>query len=221
MIETIIQLGRPLWGVALADPHAPLAAASPLGDHTGSSTGAPLADDRQHHDERERFRRVLDGLTEATRSLHDQERAGLAEMQQAAVELAVAIASHLIHDKIEKGDFAVETLVRKAVQRLGAKQLVTVCLHPDDIALLERRVGGDTVLFGSTAEIRLVPDRSLGRGDCRAEAGEVKVLAQVEAQLAGIRRHLLRSLVHAEPEPGQAEPGNRELRPVSDRRQSA
>ena len=57
-------------------------------------------------------------------------------MQKLAVELAVAIASRLLHDQIQAGDYPVENLVRTVVERLDTPQPVTVFLHPEDLAAL-------------------------------------------------------------------------------------
>ena len=56
-------------------------------------------------------------------------------------------------------------------------------------------------LFAPDANVRLVGDPTLGRGDCRAESGETTVFAELEVQLADVRHELLRSLGHAEHEP--------------------
>jgi flagellar biosynthesis/type III secretory pathway protein FliH len=91
----------------------------------------------------------------------------------------------------------VETLARQAAARLNTDEPITLRLHPADLELLEKRLDGKP-LFAPDANIRLVGDPTLGRGDCRAEAGENVVLAELRAQLVDVRRELLRSLGHAE-----------------------
>ncbi len=62
----------------------------------------------------------------------------VAEMRQAAVELAIAVAGRVVFDKLQAGDFPIEEMVRQAVARLPAAPAVTVYLHPEDLALLQR-----------------------------------------------------------------------------------
>jgi flagellar biosynthesis/type III secretory pathway protein FliH len=79
---------------------------------------------------------------------------------------------------------------------------------------------GDALLADS-AEVQFAADATLARGNCRAEAGELSVLSQLDVQLADLRRHLLGSLEHAEIERRKAQPGDRSLRRFPDRRQTA
>lgn len=172
---------------------------------------------KQIQEEREAVERTLAHMTDVAHELKAQQRQRLTEMQQLAVELAVAIAGRLVHDRIEAGDFAVETLVHQVVERLETKQAVTVYLHPADIALLERRLGEGQALFPNNAEVRLAADDSLNRGECRAETGDVSVLSRLEEQLATIRQRLLGSLADAEIERRKA---GQNLRLFPDRRQT-
>src|SRR5262249_51863811 len=118
------------------------------------------------------------------------------ELQRVAVELAVTIATRLIHDKVQANDFAVEELVRKVVEQLEPKQPVTVRLHPEDKALLERRLAGQPLVPADAAEVPGVGDTAVPRGNCVAEAGPVSMQSQLEKQLSDIREHLLRNVGH-------------------------
>jgi flagellar assembly protein FliH len=203
----------------LADPEALLAGpASPPG-------GKPsiLEDEsaRQAAQEREAIAQVLAGLVDTFRRMEEQQNQRLGEMQQAAVELAMAVASRLIHDKLEGGEIAVEKLVLQVLDRLGTQQGVKVYLHPADLALLEKKAATAGGGLGTGIEVQLLADPTVGRGGCRAEGGEVSVLSQMEVQLAEIRKFLLGALGNAETERRQPLHGDSELRRFPDRRQTA
>lgn len=161
--------------------------------------------DKHEQKERDSIERALATMMEVARDLKAEQGKRLGEMQVLAVELAVAIGAQLTHERIESGDFAVETLVHKVVGKLDTEQAITVYLHPEDIALLERRRSGQ-VLFPNSADIRLVPDPSFRRGDCRAESGDLIVLSRLEDQLTAIHRRLFGRLADAEAERHEAEP---------------
>jgi flagellar assembly protein FliH len=223
MIESTIKIGRPLVGVALIDPTQPLPAGSPTrGDLASGPSADRAAQGATQHarmeQERAAIENVVTSLADAAQELEAHRRQLLDEMQQAAVELAVAIASRLVYDKIHASDYPVEALAREAVQRLGAKGPVVVRMHPDDVALLQQRLNGQ-LLCGGVVE--LVEDSAVPRGDCAAEAGEVSVLSQMELQLDDIRRHLLRSLGDAQVERRTSAAADRGLRRFPDRRQTA
>ena len=109
--------------------------------------------------------------------------------------------------------------MRAAVQRLEPRQAVTVRLHPDDLALLERRTAEEPLFALDTEELRLVADASMGRGDCRAETGDVTVVTNLEAHLAEIRRELPSALPEVEVE--RRKDSERNLRRYPDRRATA
>jgi flagellar biosynthesis/type III secretory pathway protein FliH len=162
---------------------------------------------------------ALAGLAEAAGSLTSSRNELLSEMQQAAVELATAISMRVTYDKLQTDRFAIEELVHAVVGRLGSTGPVQVRMHPDDLALLERRLGeGRSVEHDA---IHLTPDDTLGRGDCVADAGDVSFASYLEEQLSGIRQHLLRKLSDARFECRKAAAGDRELRRIPDRRQTA
>ena len=202
----LIPLHAPLRDVILTDPQAalpPLPAPRPTVPPPmppAAVAPAPISETdlgRELMKDRLEISRTLVNLTAAVNALEARQQQQLIEWQRAAVELGVTIATRLLHDKIQAGDYPVETLVRQAAERLNTEEPITLRLHPADLHLLEQRLDGRP-LFAPDATIRLVGDPTLGRGDCRAEAGENVVLAELRAQLADVRRELLRSLGHAE-----------------------
>ncbi len=201
-----IPLHAPLREVIRTDPQAalpPLPAPRPTVPPPmppAAVAPAPISETdlgRELMKDRLEISRTLVNLTAAVNALEARQQQQLIEWQRAAVELGVTIATRLLHDKIQAGDYPVETLARQAAARLNTDEPITLRLHPADLQLLEKRLDGKP-LFAPDANIRLVGDPTLGRGDCRAEAGENVVLAELSAQLADVRRELLRSLGHAE-----------------------
>ncbi|MBI3462416.1 MAG: hypothetical protein HY000_05060 [Planctomycetes bacterium] len=204
MDETVLRLHKPLLGVRVAEetafPLSPLASGAEASAAGAAPPPSPAlrgrpqptkaAPDSSFAQEREALERVLSGLADAARRLtgwHDQL---LGEVQHATVELALAIASRLIHQKIETGMFPVESLVRAAVKRLGESDAAVVHLHPEDLALLRRRLGDDR-LSQEERDVRFVADSCLARGDCRVEADQWSIVSSLECQLADLRELLL------------------------------
>jgi len=196
--------------VTLADPSAPLEllfrpgpeqAPGPVIDPEQALRDAEKArQEETAQEERERLESVLGQLLDVARDLRAAQRGRLEEMQRVAVELAVAVASHVMYERLESGEFPIEELVRAAVKRLEPRQAVTVRLHPADLTLLERRTADEPLFALDTEDLRLVADPSLSRGDCRADTGDVAVLANLEEHLGEIKRDLLHALPEAEVE---------------------
>jgi flagellar biosynthesis/type III secretory pathway protein FliH len=184
---------------------------------------APLGPVENHmlHEQRQALRTVLGKLMEVAGELQDQRRQRLEEMQQVAVEIALAVASRLVHEKLEKADSGVEELVRQAVQRLNTSQPITIALHPKDLDLLQNRSGKAVPLSADGGPLRMIGDPSLNRGDCRADAGDTSLLADVQEQLADIRRHLLETLPEATLDRRKPLPPERPFKRFPERRQTA
>lgn len=214
--QACIRFSLPLRGISLAEPDVPLTTETP---HVPAEE--PRADSQNEADEeRRQLDALLGGFSQLVEELKEQ-RKPVAELQRIAVELAVAIASRIVHQKLSSDDFAVEQMVREVVGRLGTEEPVTVRLHPDDLALLGRRLGGEEPLVAGNVNVQLVADQSLGRGGCLAEAGEVGLLAQPDLQLTQLREMLLGTLTDAQFERRKAQPEGRNLRRFPDRRQTA
>jgi flagellar biosynthesis/type III secretory pathway protein FliH len=75
---------------------------------------------------------------------------------------------------------------------------VTIRMNPADIELLESRLDGSPLL-PDRDDPRVVPDRTLARGECRVESGDTILLSDVTRELQEIRDDLLRSLGNARP----------------------
>ncbi|MBW3543899.1 MAG: hypothetical protein KY476_26930 [Planctomycetes bacterium] len=145
----------------------------------------------QWHEENAAVQQATRAMTQAVDSLHEEFHGVIEELRTATTDLAVAIASRLLHDRIQADDYPVERLIQNVVQRLEATGKVSVRLHPGDLALLERRLGENERLFDDNRRVELVADDSLSRGDCKASAGDVSVASFLQDQLEDIRQHLL------------------------------
>ncbi len=223
IFNATIPLGKRLVGVALGgDPTVGPTPAAPLPPVVPQPPPppepAPVAPNRE---EIEVLERLLTNFEDLTHDLRAQQSQRLAEMQRVAIEVAVAVASRLVHQRIEAGDLAVQNLVRQVAERLEPKETLTIHLHPADLALLERQVEDYQRLLPGEGRLKLVADSNLSRGDCRAETGDMSLILQVDKQLDEMRRHLLDILPDAEIEQRRAQPGDRHLRRFPERRHIA
>lgn len=195
--EIVFRSWPQLREIVRASPHLPLPAAS-------YPKFPPPDPAQREREERQAIEQALEQLRKAADHLAAHYETMSDEMRQAAIELAIAVAGHVAFDKLQAGEFPMEEMVRQALARLPAAPSFTVYLHPDDLALLQRRVEDKSLLPAREAQVRIEADASLRRGGCRAEAGEIHVLADLADQLAGLRQHLLWSASHAQSGPGAA-----------------
>jgi flagellar biosynthesis/type III secretory pathway protein FliH len=145
----------------------------------------------------ESFQRAVQAIASAAQTLADRRDEQLDQVQRLAVTLACDLASHLTHATIQADNFPVEEVVRSTVEELQASHAVDVRLNPDDVALLEKRLGPDTLRFTKKLDVRLVADPAIARGNCAAESGDAGAVSRWEEQLEKIRGRLQESLGHA------------------------
>lgn len=203
--ETVIRLGGIIRGISLTPPpeRRPRDNRSPEPVPPPAEPPALPVLPAVDPEERAAAERVLKGLGRLAEEVRKQQQGWLEEARKTAIKLGMAIASHLLHERLATGDFAIEAVVEKVVARLNSQQAVTIYLHPDDITLLERRLGDRPLAASSGTDLRFASDPRLQRGSCRAESGDVTVLWQMEDQLAQLAPRLLGCLTpeDAAPEP--------------------
>ena len=165
--------------------------AAPAANLWETEIGQVLTEDRAW------IERTLTAITTRIDALHESRRREWRDWQRNAVELAVTLASRLLHDKLAASDFPVESVVRELVGEMGDASPLVVHLHPADLVLLRKRLDGKPLEGGHQA-LKFAADPSLGRGDCRVESNDALALSQLPVQLAEMRRRMLRSLGHAQ-----------------------
>ena len=165
---------------------------------------------------------LSDALTECSLQLEEATEIrvqNLRELQDLAVEIGIAVASRIVHEAINAGQFNVRGLVQQAIDECVAHTSGRVWLHPADVALLHQRLTAEPAT--GWAGVEILDDPRLARGGCRVESPDHAVRYEVSAHLAEMRRHLLEGLDDAEIERRDtSEPGQR-LRRHPDRRRTA
>ncbi|MEJ5275345.1 MAG: FliH/SctL family protein [Thermogemmata sp.] len=153
-------------------------------------------EERQRQQEREQFAQLISALRSAVAELQRQQQQRLHEWQRAAIELALTMASRLLYERIQSGEFPIDARVREMVAQLENEPVIAIRLHPQDLKLLEQRLK-EQPLWPEGEQPRFIADATLARGECRVEGRETILLSDVVRQLEEIRDELLRSLGHA------------------------
>lgn len=112
----------------------------------------------------------------------------IANAEENLAVLAVGIARHIIAREVESDPAVIAALVQRALTQFPLDQVVTVRLHPDDVA------AGGTLLMaessGRTHEIRWAADPHLQRGGCLVEGRERIIDGRVDTALERVYRSI-------------------------------
>jgi flagellar assembly protein FliH len=116
-----------------------------------------------------------------------------AEVRTDALEIGFLVARRILETELSAGPEPLVNLVRTAVRRLGESRKIAIRLSPSDAqainAAIEAR-GPQVVAPASIAKLEVVPDGSLGRGDCLVEGDLVTVDGRITARIEELRRVL-------------------------------
>jgi flagellar biosynthesis/type III secretory pathway protein FliH len=195
---------RPAPPVARPEPPSAPPKPAPAPAPTSTPAAVPATDAsqveiaRQLKADRERIEAVLAEIQSDVASLRKERAARVGELQRVAIELALTIASRLLHERVVSGDFPIDAKVSDMISQLGEDAVVSVHLNPADLELLKDRLG-DEPLSPDRDNPRFVPDATLARGACQVEGRESMLLSDVSRDLQEIREDLLRSLDNARP----------------------
>ncbi|OAI52132.1 hypothetical protein AYO47_01300 [Planctomyces sp. SCGC AG-212-M04] len=162
---------------------------------------------------------VMAAVLEAVQELEDRRKQNLAELQEAAVELAVVAASQIVGQAIDREAFAVDGLVAEVLGRIAATGATQVALNPADLKLLKSKRAEGMETPGGVIEF--FEDPALKRGCCRATSGSRSVISDWRTHLAEIRAGLHEELEHAQTERRGPEAAHQRVKRYPDRRETA
>ena len=117
------------------------------------------------------------------------------ELQRVAVELAVAVAAHVLKKTIDANEFQLEELVQSAVEQLHLHEQTKIYVNGEDKEYLESLPQERLGVLAEQAEI--VEDPQMPRGSCRVFAGEHGLLSRMDTRLEDLRHSLLEGIEYA------------------------
>lgn len=104
-----------------------------------------------------------------------------------ALEVAFQIARRILEMELSTSSEPLFALVRSAVRRAGESRSVAIRLSPADAAAIEG-AGARALADVTVAQVKLVPDASLQRGDCVVEADFGTVDGRLGTRFGELRR---------------------------------
>lgn len=197
-----------------ATPATPPMTPAPKPEEPESTETQPAALTSQKTDE------LIESLIETVTELEDRRNQSFAELQMAAIEIGVLVASRVAYEKINADDFAVEELVNTALERIDANVPVVIRLHPADHTLLLNRFTGDEIK-NVMPSVKFEADSSISRGDCQADTVDFGLVTTVEQRIGELRTLLLEGIEDAQIERRKNGKTSRSIRRFPDRRETA
>jgi flagellar biosynthesis/type III secretory pathway protein FliH len=86
------------------------------------------------------------------------------EHKEEIARLSVEIARKILVQKVENGDYEIESIIKEALKNAPTSQDVEVHLNPDDLAKCQKAL--DNELQSTLAGIKLIPNSNIKRAEC-------------------------------------------------------
>ena len=128
---------------------------------------------------------ALSALESGTADLVGREAITFAEVEQAAVDLAIELAGAILDREVAAADDPGRDGLVRALSLAPDQGDLCAFLHPDDLTLL-----GDVGDLAPGRSLELVADPTVRRGGCLVEAGSARLDARIDTALQRAREVL-------------------------------
>lgn len=128
---------------------------------------------------------TLQGLMTKLNQLYDTIFTG---QKEEITRLSLEIAKKILMQKIQKGDYEIEPIIKEALKNAPTHEDLVVHLNPDDLAQYQKaqQDGGSDTLAG----IKLVADSKIGRAECVLETPKGIIKSLIDEHLEQIGKAL-------------------------------
>jgi len=111
-----------------------------------------------------------------------------AEHREEIARLSVEIARKILMQKVENGDYEIESIIKEALKNAPGSQDVIVHLNPEDLEKYQKAQQDEP--GGVLAGIKLIPDPNIGRAECLLESPKGIIKSLIDDNLERIGKAL-------------------------------
>jgi len=110
------------------------------------------------------------------------------EHREEIAKLSVEIARKVLVQKVQEGDYEIESIVKEALKKAPTRQDVVVHLNPEDLGQCQKLQKDDDT--GVLAGINFVADSNIGRAECLLETPKGIIESLINEHLERIGKAL-------------------------------
>jgi len=129
--------------------------------------------------------RTLQGLVAKLNQIYDEIFTG---HKEEIAKLSVEIARKILMQKIQDGDYEIESIVKETLKNAPTRQDLVVHLNPEDLADCQKAQQDDN--GGTLAGVKLVADANIGRAECVLQSPKGIIRSLIDEHLEQIGKAL-------------------------------
>ncbi|MHC4532626.1 MAG: FliH/SctL family protein [Planctomycetota bacterium] len=111
-----------------------------------------------------------------------------AEQKEEIAKLSVEIARKILMQKVEDGDYEIQSIVKEALNKAPTQQDIVVHLNPEDLAECQKALQNES--DGTLTDVKFVSDSNIGRAECLLESPKGIVESMINEHLDRISKAL-------------------------------
>ncbi|MEJ2703297.1 MAG: FliH/SctL family protein [Sedimentisphaerales bacterium] len=137
---------------------------------------------------------VCQSLRSAAAELSEVRDALFVEHKDQIAKLSVEIARKILLQKVEDGNYEIESIVKEALTNAPSRHDIVAHLSPEDYTpFRETLPNGQEGLDGTFAGVKFVPDPNIGRAECLLETPKGIVKSLIDESLERVSQALQRT----------------------------
>lgn len=182
-----VNLSRPVASVKVwdGDPE------SVGGEQANSQVDAPTVPSPELEAQKTMFSQASQALNDAAVKLNEFYDKVFADHAESVAKLSVEIARKILMQKVENGDYQIESIIKKAIENAPVRHDVVVHLNPEDYA--QSRDVLQNEQDGTFIGIQFVSDPKIERAECLLETPKGIVKSLIAENLERIGQALQRA----------------------------
>jgi flagellar biosynthesis/type III secretory pathway protein FliH len=154
---------------------------------SGVKTRPPAAPDSLS--QKTAFSQACQVLSQVVAKLQESCADVVARHREEIARLSVEIARKILMQKVEKGDYEIESIIKESLLHAPSRQDVVVRLNPEDLAqCLKAQQQGEP--GGVLTGVQLVADPSIGRAECILESPKGIIKSLIDENLERVGKAL-------------------------------
>ena len=179
-----VNLEKPIASAKFLDDSAE-AIGSFTQDNPQETTRQILTQDSGAKNEFSQACQAINGVVTKLNQFYDKI---FAEQKEEIARLSVEIARKVLMQKVEDGDYKIESIIKEAINNAPTRQDIVIHLNPEDLTECQKALKEEP--DGALNDIKFVSDSNIGRAECLLESPKGIVESLINEHLERISKAL-------------------------------